>query len=211
MADESFVLLSLREQQSKKLAQVIGNETARLLLDHLSSKEFSTETELAKALKLPLSTVHYNMKALVESGLVLADEYHYSEKGKEVPHYRLAKKLIIIAPKDEKSLAERLRKLFPLAIVAIAGAALIEIGGRILSAGSRNATEFAGPALMKAAAPMADVATDEAARGMMLSAEAAPLSAQASVAFPTPAAVWFFAGACAILVIMLAWELSRKK
>ena len=33
--DETFLLLSLEEQQSKELAQVISNETARKILDYL--------------------------------------------------------------------------------------------------------------------------------------------------------------------------------
>ena len=73
MADESFMLLSLKEKQSKKLAQVIGNETCQAILEYLTEKEFTTETEASKDLKMPLSTVHYNMRALLASGLVIAD------------------------------------------------------------------------------------------------------------------------------------------
>ena len=36
MTDESFLLVSLREEKAKKLAQVLSNDTARKILDDLS-------------------------------------------------------------------------------------------------------------------------------------------------------------------------------
>ena len=60
--------------------------------------------KLAKAMNLPLSTVHYNLQLLLKAGLVSADNYHYSEKGKEVLHYKLSNKYVIIAPKKTDKL-----------------------------------------------------------------------------------------------------------
>ncbi|MFH0870587.1 MAG: helix-turn-helix domain-containing protein, partial [archaeon] len=97
MKKDPFLLISLEESESKALAQVISNDTARKILDLLSKEESATETDIAKKLKVPLSTVHYNLQALVKANLVVAEEFHYSEKGKEVLHYSLANKLIIIA------------------------------------------------------------------------------------------------------------------
>ena len=90
MAKNSFLLVSLKEDKAKELAQVISNASCRKILDYLAEKEDATETELAKKLGIPISTVHYNLKHLVKGGLVIVDEFHYSEKGKEVNHYKLA-------------------------------------------------------------------------------------------------------------------------
>ncbi len=121
MADESFLLINLKESESKKLAQVISNETSRKILDFLSKKKSATETEIAKELKLPLSTVHYNLKHLTKAKLVNADEFHYSKKGKEVIHYSLANKYIIIAPKPSAKILDSLKKIIPaFLIVAVA-------------------------------------------------------------------------------------------
>ena len=103
MAKDPFLLVSLEESESKSLAQVMSNDTARKILDYLSKHESATESQVSKDLKLALSTVHYNLQALVKATLVQAEEFHYSQKGKEVLHYSLANKLIIIAPKKAKT------------------------------------------------------------------------------------------------------------
>ena len=96
---DKFLLVSLQEKKAQKLAQVISNPTSRRILDYLADHDHATETRIAKELEIPLPTVHYNLQQLVKGGLVSADEFHYSEKGKEVIHYSLANKYIIIAPK----------------------------------------------------------------------------------------------------------------
>ncbi len=117
MSEDSFLLINLKDSESKKLAQVISNESSRKILDFLSKKKSITETEIAKELKLPLSTVHYNLQALVKAKLVNADEFHYSQKGKEVIHYSLANKYIIIAPKSSPKFLDSLKKIIPAILV----------------------------------------------------------------------------------------------
>ena len=207
MADESFMLLSLKERQSKKLAQVISNETARKILDFLTDNEFATETTIAEKLKLPLSTVHYNMKALVESKLVIADEYHYSQKGKEVPHYKLAKKFIVIAPSDDESVMDRLRKFWPISAIAVGVGVIITVAQRLFSAGGTLATTNAD----MMASPLA-AKTLEAAPAAMRVADAggaAPMIAQN----PSPfyAGGWFVAGALFVVVLALLWGLWKRR
>lgn len=128
MSDEPFLLVSLEDEQAKKLAQVLSNKSATSILAYLSREKDATESALAKRLKLPLSTIHYNMQQLVQAGLVIADTYHYSEKGREVLHYRLTNKYVIIAPKAEKqSLTTRLRDLLPATLIAVATAGLLKV------------------------------------------------------------------------------------
>ncbi|MBN2142429.1 winged helix-turn-helix transcriptional regulator [Candidatus Woesearchaeota archaeon] len=130
MKKDPFLLVSLEESESKALAQVMSNDTARKILDFLSKEEDSaTETELSKRLKVPLSTVHYNLQALLKANLVQTEEFHYSEKGKEVLHYSLANKLIIIAPKkaNVESFKDKLKGLLPIALVSLGVAGIIHI------------------------------------------------------------------------------------
>ncbi len=123
---ETFVLVSLQEDQAKKLAQVVSNDTCRKILDYLGENE-ATESELAKKLKVPISTIHYNLQALQKGNLVEAEEFHYSEKGKEILHYRLANKYIIIAPKSTFGLKEKLRSILPVGAIALGGAAILQV------------------------------------------------------------------------------------
>jgi len=97
MAEEKFILASLED--SKDLGEIISNKTSKRILEYLSNKNKVSETALAKELSLPLSTVHYNMEKLKESGLITSKLFKWSEKGNKIYLYSLANKLIIIAPK----------------------------------------------------------------------------------------------------------------
>ena len=113
MGKESFMLVSLKGDKAKKLAQVMSNPTCTRILEYLAGKD-ATESQIAKELNVPLSTVHYNLQQLVEAKLVIVDEFHYSEKGREVNHYKLANKYIIIAPQeDDPSFLQHLKKFIP--------------------------------------------------------------------------------------------------
>ncbi len=112
MQKEKLLFLNLKEDKSKHLAKVMSSSTCRIIMD-LLAQENATETEIAKKLSLPLSTVHYNIEQLTKSGLVKADEYHYSSKGKEVNHYTLASKYIIISREDDFNMREKLASFFP--------------------------------------------------------------------------------------------------
>jgi len=101
MAEEKFILTSLED--SKNLGEVISNKTSKKILDCLSSKNDVSETNLAKELNLPLSTIHYNLEKLKEAGLITAKLFKWSEKGNKIHLYSLANKLIIIAPKKVHS------------------------------------------------------------------------------------------------------------
>lgn len=111
MGKETFLLVSLEEEKAQKLARVISNESCRKMLDELANKS-CTETELAQKLNIPLPTVHYNLKHLVSAGLVKAGEFHYSPKGREVNHYSITNKFVIITPKrPDENVMNRLKRL----------------------------------------------------------------------------------------------------
>jgi DNA-binding transcriptional ArsR family regulator len=185
MPKDPFLLVSLEENESKALAQVISNDTARKILDILSKHESLTETDVAKKLDVPLSTVHYNLQALSKANLVKAEEFHYSEKGKEVLHYSLANKIIIIAPKkaSTESFKDKLKSILPISIIVLVVGALIQVltrlkfGAAKMMAGAPSlaaqAGAGAGGALdvaEKAVENIVEPAADEGARLMMTTA-----------------------------------------
>ena len=98
MAKNNFLLVDLNEKRTKKLAETITSNTSRNILNYLTEKDDS-EANISKELKIPISTVHYHLQKLQEAGLVIVEEFHYSKKGREVNHYKLANKYIIITPK----------------------------------------------------------------------------------------------------------------
>lgn len=135
MAKQSFLLVSLQEDKAKKLAQAVSNESCRRVLDYLTEKG-ATETELSQKLQLPMSTVHYNLKQLVDAGLVSADEFHYSKKGKEVIHYKLANKYIIIAPKSTFGIKEKLRSILPVVLIVSVATLMLQFTQNLFARGS---------------------------------------------------------------------------
>jgi predicted ArsR family transcriptional regulator len=122
MSDENYILLSMKDDKAKKLSKALSNDTAQKILEFLSKVTDSTETDISHKLGLPISTVHYNLMNLHKSKIVDVDEFHYSEKGKEVNHYKLANKLIIIMPSD--SFKDKLKTMIPVSL-SILGVALI--------------------------------------------------------------------------------------
>ena len=130
MASKNFLLVSLEESKAKELAQIISNDLCRKILDYLSAKEKgATETEISKEMLIPLSTVHYNLQQILKSGIVKTEEFHYSAKGREVLHYSLANKYIIIAPKATatESLANKLKKILPVVAIVAGTSAAIQL------------------------------------------------------------------------------------
>ena len=73
--DETFVLMSMKDNNSKDLANAISNETSRKIIAYLSEKGEATETQLAKELNSPLTTIHYNIKLLLNSKLIESKEF----------------------------------------------------------------------------------------------------------------------------------------
>ncbi len=197
MADKSFVLMSLKEKETKKLTQVLSNETCRKILEYLSGKEHATESQIAKELGIPISTVHYNLKQLKENKLVTEDEYHYSAKGKEVIHYKIANKYIIIAPTEDPTFMDKLKKFIP--IYAVIGA---------ISAVLWGIEQYTPLGIVREAAPEPiRVMTTEADAPMrMLAEEAIP----AATTTPSTALI-FLASGIIVLTIVLIWEFIKDK
>jgi DNA-binding transcriptional ArsR family regulator len=212
MTEESFILVNLKEGKAKKLAQVISNETSRKILDFLAKKE-ATESDIAKELNVPISTVHYSLTHLKEVNLVQCDEFHYSQKGKVVEHYKLSNKMVIIAPHNPsvESIKEKLMKLFPAALVGVFGAGTIFLSNFLQEQFSQ------APAPMLAAKMMdtgiENVAANSGALGgseaMMYATRAAPEAINQG--FVIPSAVWFLAGAVVVLAAYLVTDIIRAK
>lgn len=113
---EKFLMFSLDDEKSKKLGEVISNSTCKKIIDVLSEKKLS-ENDIAKELRIPVNTVEYNLKKLVESGIVeTAKDYFWSVKGKKIPVYQIANKLIVISPK--KTIASKLKSIIPIVLIS---------------------------------------------------------------------------------------------
>ncbi|MBN2368518.1 helix-turn-helix domain-containing protein [Candidatus Woesearchaeota archaeon] len=204
MTEESFLLVSLKEDDAKQLAQVLSNDTSRKILDYLSKKDNATESELAEGLNMPISTVHYNLGHLVTSKLINDDHFTYSKKGKEMVHYSLSNKYVIIAPRSTEGLKEKLRGILPLFTAVLAVSAGIRFIPSLF-AGSVNSL------------PKQELlaATDMAESAGVMAMRSIPETGVKAMDFVLPysqIALWFFIGGVfTILALLVSLIIIQKK
>ncbi len=181
MAKAKFLLVDLNEPRTKKLAETITSETSRKILNHLAEQEDS-EAKIAATLSIPISTVHYHLQKLQEAHLVTVEHFHYSPKGREVYHYKLANKYIIIAPGKVEGLKEKLKGILPVGLLILGISGVIKLvqvfSGRVEAASARA------------------LASQE------VLAEAVPRFAQQAVEKPD-SALWFLIGGVVAMVLYL--------
>ena len=209
MANKNFLLLSLEDSKTKKIANVVSNESCRKILDYLSQRE-ATESELAEKLQMPISTIHYNLQQLMETGLINTEEFHYSEKGKEVLHYKLANKYIIISPKGTYGLKEKLKSILPAALITLGAAGAIQLFSNYFYKGTLQAADnfmVAKSAAVERAVEEAPKALEAAAESMQ---QAAPITAEKVYFIPQNIALWFLIGALFALAVYFVWNYFRK-
>lgn len=199
---DKFVVFSMNDE-SKNIAKVLSNDTAISILNKLAEKRMSA-SEIVKELKLPVSTVQYNLDMLKEVKLINDTAYRYSEKGKKVLYYEPAKKLIILAPeKDKSTIINMLKNKFLIPIILGASAALGFAGQKLFSATSGVSMQ-AETAL--AGAPVAKGAAIQAAETVAAATCEVPITGVLQQPW-----FYFFLGALFATAILLIAYLVRKK
>jgi len=113
----------------------MSNETARKILDYLADKEKVSPVELSKKLNIPINTITHALKLLEKESFILRADHAWSEKGRKVSLYSLARKMILIVPKgyDWK---ESLKKIIPIFLIGAA----ITIALKIHSSATQTVT-----------------------------------------------------------------------
>lgn len=124
---EKVLILPLSED-SKKITQILSNDKAMKVLEILTDKPMSA-TDVAEKLGMPLTTVKYNIDALVEVDLIKVKQTKWSKKGREIKIYEPVQKFIVVAPgsmKDKSSVLSMLKKYLALVAGAVFGATGLE-------------------------------------------------------------------------------------
>lgn len=180
MVDENnYMLVSLDDEKSKNIAEIVSSKTSRKIINYLAGKEAS-QKDLSDALNVPLNTIEYNIKKLLSSGFIeKAKNFFWSKKGKKIVMYKLSNKSIIISPK--KSSLDKIKSILPAFILTIAGTIAIAVYEKIKT----------GPQLMK---------TEEVLYSASEIARDSSMSNLISVPFPLWG--WFLAGALLAITII---------
>ena len=208
--DEKLLILPLNDKNSKKISQIISNDTARNILEAIASVPLST-SELAEKLRIPLSTVQYNLDKLNNAGLVKVERTKYSEKMKHVKIYAPQRKFVVIVPEktNRKDVIAALKRYLTVIFFAVAGSGIIEFLTMKMKGPIGEVTRSvipekgdAVPAPIPAPTPMpAAVPTTEKALDIAMGFDI----------FAHPG-LWFLFGCLfVILVVFLIEHLGRKK
>jgi len=119
---EKQILLSMNDSKIKEIAEILGNKTCMKILDSLAeSRDAKSSGDISKLLKMPLNTADYNVKKLVNAGLIEQESHFWSVKGKKIPVYKISNRKIIIEPKKT---SQNLKALF-LSVLATGAAGLV--------------------------------------------------------------------------------------
>ena len=197
--EEKFLLLSLEEEKARELANAINNETARKILNFLSEKEAS-EHKLSELLNIPASTVHYNIQQLLKANLIEIKDFYWSEKGNKVQVYRVANKLIVIAPKSTTNEFKiNIRRILPAALLSFIATGLIYILTRTQTLATKTLS-YTKETSEQIARSTAIPATQEATKEMIKQTSTQPNYA-----------LWFLLGSLFVIILYLMFSLFKRK
>lgn len=120
MDENHFMLVSLEDSKSKSISEVLGSKTCKKIITYLSERKEASQKDLSDALSIPMNTLDYNVKKLLDSGfLQKRKNFFWSKKGKKIVMYELSNKSIVISPK--KSSSQKFKSILPAFILAAVG------------------------------------------------------------------------------------------
>jgi len=199
---EKVLILPLGEE-SKKITQTLSNDSARQVLELLTDKPMSA-SEVACELDTPLTTVKYNLNALIESGLITIKQTKWSIKGRKIKIYAPAHKLIVVVPgkTDRKSVVDTLRRYLGVLLGAAVVSGIIEVWQY-------------RPSLRSAPSAVMD-AEETAKRGIPVPTQAPVTKDMGMPSIDLPQmlgshpGVWFLFGCIFVVVLLVLMEYRRK-
>ena len=134
---EKVLILPLNAD-SKKITQTLSNDTALKILELLAQQPMSA-TAISEELDLALTTIKYNLDALIESDLIKVNKTKWSKKGREIKIYEPVQKMIVVMPgggkTDKASIISMLQKYLSMIGAAIFASFGIEYLAKLTGSG----------------------------------------------------------------------------
>jgi DNA-binding transcriptional ArsR family regulator len=208
---DGVIILEPGDEKAQKIAKAISSRTAGEILQLLKDGGHAS-TQIAEALKIPITTVQYHLENLVDAGIITIVEKRWSQKGREVKVYGLRDKMLIVVPHggDLKGILLRYGSLF--AVVILASIVLALLGPSFAPVASPAVQNMLPTALPRAPSE-AGVAADHLLKGAA-NQTPAPVATQVTGGMPEAAAVpavpslplVFFLGGALVILVMLGYE-----
>ncbi|MDW7731477.1 MAG: helix-turn-helix domain-containing protein, partial [Methanolobus sp.] len=173
-AGSDKVLILPLNEDSKKITQILSNDRAMKVLEILADAPMSA-TDVAEKMGMPLTTIKYNIDALVEADLIKVQKTKWSKKGREIKIYEPVQKIIVVAPGSMKGDKSSILSMLKKYLVMVGGAVFAATGlealtnylnigpGTVPMASTMRSSEY-----QDAAAPMMNEDFPEAASGEAL-------------------------------------------
>ncbi len=196
MADD-VVIIQPGDERAQKIARAMASQTANAVIQAFGGGPL-TSSEVARRMKIPITTASYHIDNLLDAGLLEVTETRWSEKGREVKVYGLANQVLIIAPpvSDLRSVLQKYAMLF--GIVTLASLGLLALLPAVL------------PEFQSMPTGSWDVPQEPKVAGGNMEEHSmfrAPVSdAAAGVPSVHDLVMGFFFGACAVLLALLVYE-----
>ncbi len=182
---KSSISIDLDDPRTGQVAEALANKTCVKVLGLIAEEELR-EVDIANRLGLPLNTVEYNLKKLINVGLVeKSSNFFWSVKGKKTPVYRVANKKIVISP----------RRAIKGVVPAVLLSGVVAVVLRYLSLG--RLSQKSG---------FVETASDSASGSASIAARAPEISATASSGIFGAVWTWFFIGALFSLIVLFLWD-----
>ena len=222
---EKYISVDLNDPRTGEIADVISNKTSKRILTLLAESEMS-EGEIAKSLDLPANTVEYNIKKLVNSGLIEKSKGTlWSVKGRKIEKYRVSNKKIVISP---KSLARGVLPALIFVLLATLVLSFINIDSASVSRGADDnlavgngdsaaggIAESGGQDVAAVTSGAANVEVDDGiGRGLeIIPPETYPEKDydNASIEGDDNEWAWYLLGALSALLVVVLWNLWRER
>ena len=123
---EKVLILPLNED-SKKITQVLSNDKAMKVMEILADTPMSA-TDIAEKMGMALTTIKYNIDALVEADLIKVKQTKWSKKGREIKIYEPVQKIIVVAPGGTKGDKSSILNMLKKYLVMVGGAVFAATG-----------------------------------------------------------------------------------
>jgi predicted ArsR family transcriptional regulator len=188
MQNNNFLLVNLNEEKSKAIAEVIGSKTCRKIINYLAKNKEASQKDLSDALKIPMNTLDYNIKKLLESNFIQKRKnFFWSKKGKKIIMYELSNKSIVISPK--KTTISKIKSITPSFILMAAGTFAIWVFEKVFFSNKISPDSYSSyqDALMGSSAEIAKAVPE--VTDYLISQP------------PTPLWIWFLIGALITTII----------
>jgi len=207
MEDEShFMLVSLEDSKSKVISEVLGSKTCKKIISYLSEKKEASQKDLSDALSIPMNTLDYNIKKLLDSGFIQKRRnFFWSKKGKKIMMYELSNKSIVISPK--KSPSQKLKSILPSLILTAAGTFAIWVYEKV-----KYATDYSRDNIFTPAVDYAEEYSQELLLKGAGVAQSTGIGSSGDSSLATSALVpvwpWFLAGAVLVIatISIINWR-----